>query len=199
MTNNMHKAPRVTLIPNMDKILDAVCYVIFEAKNRNSELTQYDIVKTLFLADKAHLNKYGRPITFDNYFAMNHGPVPTTTYDLLKENKRTLNKHDIDVLPWKRTKKEGHNHYKYSLKSRKTPDFESLSQSDKDALKNALITVKSLTFGQIRKLTHEDSAYEEAWDEDNPAQKSHRMSYGMLFESPNFEAAEHIEFLSKHQ
>ena len=54
------------------------------------QITQYDIVKSLFLADKAHLNRYGRPITFDNYFAMKDGPVPNLAYNLLKRDNYSL-------------------------------------------------------------------------------------------------------------
>ena len=38
----------------------------------------------MFFADKEHLLDYGRPITGDSYVAMEHGPVPTSTRDILK-------------------------------------------------------------------------------------------------------------------
>src|SRR5271155_2168922 len=44
--------------PDRERILEAIIYLINKGKN----LSQYDIVKTIFLADKAHLNRYGRPI-----------------------------------------------------------------------------------------------------------------------------------------
>ena len=43
------------------------------------------ILKLLFFAEVDHLNRYGRPIVGDRYYARQWGPVPETTYDLLKE------------------------------------------------------------------------------------------------------------------
>ena len=79
--------------PNVNKILDTICFVIAEARERSKSVDQYDIVKTIFLADKKHLNKYGRPITFDNYHAMKFGPVPSLTYNFLKEDQSKLKKY----------------------------------------------------------------------------------------------------------
>lgn len=42
------------------------------------------LLKLLYLADRAALTQMGQPITFDQYVSMNHGPVLSTTYDLLK-------------------------------------------------------------------------------------------------------------------
>ncbi len=72
-----HEAPRIELEPDIRKILEAISYVIAEGRRRCLLVEQYDILKTLFLADKSHLNKFGRPVTFDNYFAMRAGPVPS--------------------------------------------------------------------------------------------------------------------------
>jgi len=70
----------IKLKPKKKKILNPVMYIIQQTPN----LTQYYIVKAIFLADKSHLGKYGRPVTFDNYVAMKLGPVPSFTYNLLK-------------------------------------------------------------------------------------------------------------------
>ena len=42
------------------------------------------LLKLLYLADRAALTQMGQPITFDHYVSMDYGPVPSTTYDLLK-------------------------------------------------------------------------------------------------------------------
>ena len=73
------------MIPNGPKVWEAILHVIREADRRNIRVTQFEILKTLFLADRAHLNRYGRPITFDEYVAMQDGPVPSLAYDVLKE------------------------------------------------------------------------------------------------------------------
>ena len=191
-----HMAPRIRLEPNLAKIIGAITWIVAEGDRRKREITQYDVLKTLFLADKSHLNVYGRPVTFDNYYAMKDGPVASVAYNLLKEDKRTLNRYSIKRLPWKRSAREsGSGRYFYS-NAKNTDHEDILSPSDVSALSDALTTIKSLTFSQIRKLTHSDAAYIEAWRDDG-AKKSYSISYGMLFDSPNYEAAGTVEFLSK--
>jgi uncharacterized phage-associated protein len=187
-----HPAPRVTLTPNVEKITAAIAFVIALGEARRLSVTQYDILKTFFLADKTHLNKYGRPITFDNYYAMRAGPVPSLTYDLLKEKKAKLRKYKI-TLPWVRTSCPGG---RFLYANARTID-NMLSESDKNALSDAFTIIKSLTFPQIKKLTHDDPAYEEAWREESN-EESFLMSLGMLFDSPDFEEAEALQFQSKN-
>jgi len=41
------------------------------------------LLKLLYLADRSALLKHGRPISFDRFVAMPHGPVLSRTYDLI--------------------------------------------------------------------------------------------------------------------
>ena len=72
------------LKPHYRKILESLIFLISEASKRGHRPTQYDLVKSIFIADLWHMNKHGRPITFDNHVAMEHGPVPSEAYDMLK-------------------------------------------------------------------------------------------------------------------
>lgn len=191
------KAKSYQLKPRPDKIIEAILCILHEARKKSAHVTQYDIVKTLFLADKSHLNKYGRPITFDNYFAMQHGPVPTLAYDFLKEKPNVLSRYKITDLPWTREPAPNSNAYLYSNPTRGVSE-DVLSPSDIEALKSALDVVCSLTFGQLRKLTHEDPAYLDAWEEGDSGRR-YLMSLAMLFEAPDYERAEEIKFISEHQ
>ena len=73
-----------------------------------------------------------------------------------------------------------------------------LSPSDMAALSEALTIISGLTFGQVRRLTHSDPAYKEAWGAATES-NSIPMSLGLLFDEPNFEAAENLEFISRQQ
>lgn len=173
--------------PNAPRILAALYHVMSEASSRGFRVSQYDLVKTLFLADKAHLNQWGRPITYDNYCAMLHGPVPSLAYDFLKSNSKALRDYNVDYLPWKAL--DQGKSIKHYFPVDGVFEVEShLSPSDLEALNDALGTVKSLTFGQIRRLTHEDPAYLEAW-QDNGGKASYEMKFGLFFDEPNFEQA----------
>jgi uncharacterized phage-associated protein len=183
--------------PATDKLIEAILFLISRAAERKCTLTQYDIVKSLFFADKSHLNRFGRPITFDNYVAMPNGPVPSLAYSILK-NEADLAALGLREVPWDRVVGE-HSNPKACLyrNPKRAASEDVLSESDMEALSDALATVMGLTFGQIKKLTHQDPAYVAAWGdgESNNAP----MSYGMLFDVPDFDEAEHLQFLSQHR
>jgi hypothetical protein len=189
-------SPRMT--ENVSRIVHAIVFLITEAIGRGLKLTQYDIVKSLFLADRKHLNEYGRPITFDNYVAMEHGPVPSLAYDFLKENKYMLRKFGIAALPWTRVPapEMGAKCFHY-VEPQIGPSEDILSPSDMEALSDALTIVNSLGFSQIRRLTHEDPAYVEAWKGDgNNAQ--YPMKFALLFDNPDEETTLDLSFISDH-
>jgi uncharacterized phage-associated protein len=186
--------------PAKAKIVEAILFLISEADRKEYEITQYDIVKALFLADKTHLNRFGRPITFDNYMAMANGPVPSFAYDVLKAeaSPSRLGITDLQGWPWDRIADAHANSKAFIYRgAKREPSSELLCESDLEALSDALTTVRSLTFGQIRKLTHDDPAYIAAWGEGEAPNAP--ISYGMLFEVPDFEKAEQLQFVSQHQ
>ena len=182
--------PLTPMTPNVNRILAALFRAISVAQERGHQVTQYDLLKTLFLADRAHLNEWGRPITYDNYCAMEHGPVPSVAYDFLKGNAKAMRDRSITSLPWTAEQvpaTKGTKRYYPVIDAMNVEDF--LSESDISALDDALTTVKRLGFGQIRRLTHEDPAYVDAWRPDG-SKASFDMKLGLMFEDPNFEQAE---------
>lgn len=64
------------------KYKKTIAILIFLA-NRDKRL--YWILKSLWLAERKHLEKYGNMITGDSYIAMSHGPVPSLAYDIVKD------------------------------------------------------------------------------------------------------------------
>lgn len=189
------KAEVVHVKPDINRVVATIAYVIFSAEKLGARFTQYDIVKCIFLADRSHLNEFGRLVSSDKYVAMIHGPVPSTAYDLLKREYVTMKANGLDDLPWKYQSGAKAKTFEYhSAIIEWTDDY--LAPSDKAALESAVSTIKSLSFGQVRKLTHEDPAYIDAW-EDSASRKQFPISLGMLFDAPNFERAREISELSK--
>jgi uncharacterized phage-associated protein len=182
---------------NSDKVIECILLILKEAEARSLRVTTYDIVKTLFLADRSHMNKYGRPVTFDNYFAMKDGPVPSWSYDLLKKQKGCSS--NSRRLPWqKRPAPEFGARASEFFAPERDPNTDLLSVSDEEILIWALQTVKDLGFSQVRRLTHDDAAYLDAWEEDGPDSSAYPMSNTLLFDSPNEEKAKELSFISKH-
>ena len=196
MMTSRNRAPLHPMKPNVPRILAAISFIIDQGRQRGQRITQYDIVKALFLADKASLNKFGRPITFDNYVAMKDGPVPSLAYDFLKGDRNQLQHHRV-TLPWTSKPPEfGQRARAFEIQAENVC-FDALAPSDIEALASALTVVKSLGFSQVRRLTHEDPAYVEAWDAEGVS-KSYSMSYSLLFDIPNEEMASELSFLSNH-
>ena len=52
-------------------------------KLRGGSMSYLKLLKLLYLADRKALLEHGRPITYDRYVSMDHGPVLSQTYDLI--------------------------------------------------------------------------------------------------------------------
>jgi uncharacterized phage-associated protein len=64
-----------------EKIIHTLLFILDQLGGK-SDL--HKLFKILYFADQKHLVKYGFPITGDFYIAMEYGPVPSKTYDVLK-------------------------------------------------------------------------------------------------------------------
>ena len=69
---------------NSEKAVDVICFIASNAPVNDI----YHICKVLYFADKLHMERYGRSICGDTYIAMKFGPVPSGTYDLIKDVRR---------------------------------------------------------------------------------------------------------------
>jgi len=61
----------------------AIQAINFFAAKEGGAIDKMKVLKLIWLADRYHLRKYGRPITNDRYFAMEFGPVASTVKDLI--------------------------------------------------------------------------------------------------------------------
>ncbi len=43
------------------------------------------LMKLFYFADFLHIKRYGHPITYDTYYHLEHGPIPTTVLNLINE------------------------------------------------------------------------------------------------------------------
>lgn len=149
---------------DFEKAFAALLYLASKPKDV-PEFDKYKAAKLLFLADKYHVVRYGRPILGDFYCAMEYGPIPSKILDLLKEITgpearretteevtRLLNSLDID------------RRYKYPRLVAKGPvNLDSLSKSDLMALDHVIAVHGRKTFDELKALTHAMPAYRKAW------------------------------------
>ena len=78
--------------PKVEKIVELLLYLAHKRPGAD----KYQAVKFFYLADRAHLNRYGRPISFEKYYAMSYGPVGSTVLDLLNGNLGPAKEAGID-------------------------------------------------------------------------------------------------------
>lgn len=149
--------PRLQFRPRFDKIVDLLVYLAHIKPSRD----QYQCVKLFYLADKEHLNRFGRPITFDVYYAFDYGPVASTVLDLIKGYKPTLDEVGITELPIVLEKKE-------KILTLESParavDYDLFSKSDILVFSQIVEEFGEKSFGDLYKLTHSHFAYKRAWE-----------------------------------
>jgi uncharacterized phage-associated protein len=67
---------------NIEKAIQAVAALLHF--HRSNEMSYLRMLKLLCIADRESLKETGRPITGDRVVAMEHGPVLSSVYDLIK-------------------------------------------------------------------------------------------------------------------
>ncbi|MDY6263118.1 MAG: Panacea domain-containing protein [Fibrobacter sp.] len=73
-------------IYNAEKTVAMICRIL-DALGKTSIRK---LMKLLFLIDKEHLNKYGRLVSEDRYFAAPYGPVPSITLGIFEKKEKYI-------------------------------------------------------------------------------------------------------------
>ena len=121
--------------------------------------TMYTILKMVYVADRLHLERYGRPITGDRFIAMKEGACPSRIYDSMKVLRGDKN---TNYLP---------NSEKYLAVDAETndvsvkdmPSMEVLSASDMECLDEVISILNRNGRWAIRRMAHDA-----AWKTTNP-------------------------------
>ena len=117
----------------------------------------YNVLKCLYYADRKHLQEYGRQIYGDTFYALEHGPVPSAAYEIVKYAGGRA-KWDLK-FPEALELLEVNDVY---LSARGAPDTELLSRSDMVCLLEAARKYGTMPFGKLKKLSHQGKAFENA-------------------------------------
>lgn len=121
----------------------------FAGKNEG-RLNKMKALKLVFFADRYHLRKYGRPITNDEYFAMNYGPVPSGVKDIAEGCDDFLAEVEKDYAA-RFIKPLDHKVFCSTAQ----PDLEVFSETDREALDFAWRTFGHLNQYDLADLTHQ--------------------------------------------
>jgi uncharacterized phage-associated protein len=90
MIQNIEGSHKIYMITSIcKKGTQAINYF---ARKKKGQINKMKAVKLIYLADRYHLRKYGRPIVGDTYWAMKLGPVGSYTLNLANLSENNLDK-----------------------------------------------------------------------------------------------------------
>jgi uncharacterized phage-associated protein len=179
---------------SLDKYINALAYFASQGIN---DLTKLKAVKLLYLADRFHLFRYGRPITGDRYIAMDLGPVPEDSFQLIS---RLIEPAEVSDPGRERAMQHLEvycgfmRRYKYPvLRARTAPDLDVFSESEIEALDAVVKEFGSKPARALVDLTHEHLAYKRA-DAGRLPGSSTGLPYEYFFEDapPSADGVRHL-------
>jgi uncharacterized phage-associated protein len=142
------------------KAVEVLLYVTAKVHN------MYVALKVIYFADKMHLQRHARFIYDETYIAMQHGPVPSAAYDIVKATVAEYSR--CEDLAHARSAFDNQNN---CVTPRREADLDYLSETDRECLDEAITEYGSLSFGKLRDLSH-DEAYK-ATDENDDMTDEH--------------------------
>jgi uncharacterized phage-associated protein len=168
--------------PNAAKIVELLLYLAHKRPGTD----KYQAVKFFYLADREHLNRYGRPITSERYFALKYGPVASTVKDLMERNEITMRKVGLKSLPFDLVDVQARGPENKPFTTIANPhrefDAEAFSRSDLRVFDEILEKHGHLDFDALYNLTHSHTAYKKAWAARGGSARS-PMAYEDMIES----------------
>jgi hypothetical protein len=169
--------------------------LVYLASKNLPKFDKYRAVKLLFLADREHLLRFGRPITGDKYNALPFGPTGDRVLDLLGELERVALEGEVpksvEVAELVTSLAVAEDEYS-TYHAKVEPDWDALSKSDIKVLDRVVEEHGTKSFEELKKFTHELKAYQMAW-RDNVAQRK----FPMVFDDFFAEEPEHSAFLNE--
>ncbi|MBE9467170.1 MAG: SocA family protein [Bacteroidetes bacterium] len=130
---------------NHKKAVQALNYF---ADSDGGTINKMKAIKLIWLSDRAHLRRFGRPIIMDQYFALPFGPIPSNTKDLaeinlfLSEDEVNYRNQYINVID------------KYNFQSVNKVDEKIFSKTDLTMLKNVYSEFGDFSEFELSELSH---------------------------------------------
>ncbi|MCP2086067.1 UNVERIFIED_ORG: putative phage-associated protein [Paraburkholderia sediminicola] len=128
--------------------------ILYVAGRLGEKGNLYKVLKAIYFADKEHLHEFGRFITSEQYKAMQHGPVPWHAYT------------EVSGVRDSRVKQARASGI-FTVTDENTivpfveADMSIFSKSELLCLDKAIETLRPLSFGQVKTMSH-DAAYRNA-------------------------------------
>lgn len=181
----------LSYVPKRDKVTEGALWLLERAQEGGQAMPTDQLATAMFLADKAHLDAYGRPVFFDNYIATKNGPAGVAAMEML-DSSHDWTSQSSDSAPWKVENAQG----QFFPRPARSPNMRRLSETDVEALESALGLVVNLDVGQLRLFTHRNKAYADAWDDGRGA--GLRLDPRLIPDKRDDEMIDNLLYASRH-
>jgi uncharacterized phage-associated protein len=123
------------------------------AKEAGGTMDIAHLLKALYLSDRKALLKWERPITGDRFYSMNHGPIVSRVYDLVRSKVS-----GSDMERWEEffSARVGN-----QVTLTKEPNLDALSDREIAVLLETWNEIKNLSFRELKEYTHKLPEYVE--------------------------------------
>lgn len=166
--------------------------LLYFCKNTNPRfLGKTKLMKLFYFLDFLHIKRYGVPVTYDEYYHLEHGPIPTIIKNLidnLADNPDDSVLSDTIIIE----KNEGQNLQRVvKIRELNKEDESLLSKSELDVLGEVCARFGEQSTKIVEKASHEEAP----WLLTNELEK---ISYSLASKDPDCQiASEDLELLDK--
>jgi hypothetical protein len=174
----------LTFQPKLDKIVELLLYLAHTRPGAD----KYQAVKFFYLADREHIRRYGRPITFGNYYAMWYGPVASNALDFIHQNPKIMERAGLKSLPFEteagtvKTKSGKETETIFIRKPLRDVNRDLFSKSDLLVFDEIIAKYKNASFDELFNETHRHFAYKNAWENRRQGADRAEMHYDEMVE-----------------
>lgn len=120
------------------------------ARKKDGKINKMKAIKLIFLADRLHLRKYGRPIVGDMYWAMKLGPVGSLT-----KNIAELSSISEEALIYAKKYIKPADNNKRTIISLKQEDLSVFSKTDIECMESVYKEFSDKDQFELAEITHE--------------------------------------------
>lgn len=191
MTQSAEVNEFLSYVPKRDKVTEGALWLLERSQEGRQAMTTGQLATAMFLADKAHLDAYGRPVFFDNYVATENGPEGVAAMEML-DSHYDWTSIGSDVAPWTIEHAESQSYPRPA----RSPNLRRLSETDVEALESALGMVANLDSDQLRLFTYRDKAYAAAWADGKGA--GSRLDPRLVPDTRDDEMVDDLLYASRH-
>jgi len=146
------------------------------ARKKGGKINKMKAIKLIFLADRLHLRKYGRPIVGDMYWAMKLGPVGSLT-----KNVAELSSISDEALAYAKKYIKPIDGKKQVLTSLKQEDLSVFSKTDIECIESVYNKFSDKDQFELAEITHEFPEWIKHKKELDRGKKRVRMDYDDFF------------------